>query len=51
VRVVKVIGGFGLLLAGTAMVFVPGPGRLTIAAADAREQTWQRRSEDGSRGQ
>jgi hypothetical protein len=49
VRVFKVIGGFGLLLAGTVMLFVPGPGWLTIAAGLAMladEYPWARRALD-----
>jgi len=49
VRVVKVIAGFGLLMAGIAMLFVPGPGWLTVAAGLAvlgAEFRWARRALD-----
>lgn len=48
-RVVKVIAGFTLLLAGIAMLALPGPGWLTIAAALAllaTEYAWARRALD-----
>jgi hypothetical protein len=48
-RVIKVVAGFGLLLAGTAMLVLPGPGLLTIAAGLAvlaAEFTWARRALD-----
>lgn len=32
VRVAKTVGGFALLIAGIAMLALPGPGWLTIAA-------------------
>ena len=46
VRVGKVIGGFLLLVAGIAMIALPGPGWLTIAAGLAilaGEFIWARR--------
>lgn len=45
-RVVKVIAGFSLLAAGAAMLALPGPGWLTIAAGLALlagEFRWARR--------
>ena len=45
-RVVKVAIGFALLVAGVAMLLLPGPGWLTIAAALAilaGEFPWARR--------
>jgi uncharacterized protein (TIGR02611 family) len=48
-RIMKIIGGLGLLVAGTVMVFVPGPGWLTIAAGLAllaNEFPWARRALD-----
>lgn len=48
-RVLKVIGGFGVLLAGIVMLAVPGPGLLTIAAGLAilaSEFSWARRALD-----
>jgi uncharacterized protein (TIGR02611 family) len=45
-RVVQVVLGFFLLLAGGAMLLLPGPGWLTIAlglALLAREYHWARR--------
>jgi len=47
VRVVKVIAGFALLVAGLVMLVVPGPGWLTIAAGLAvlaAEFVWARRA-------
>ena len=32
VRIVKIISGIGLLVAGIVMLVIPGPGWLTIAA-------------------
>ena len=49
-RIVKVVGGFGLLLAGAVMLVFPGPGWLTIAAGLAllaNEFHWARRALDG----
>ena len=46
VRLAKVIGGFVLLVAGIAMIALPGPGWLTIAAGLAilaGEFIWARR--------
>jgi putative transmembrane protein PGPGW len=46
-RVVKIVGGFGLLGCGVAMLALPGPGSLMIAAALAilaAEFEWARRS-------
>jgi uncharacterized protein (TIGR02611 family) len=48
-RVLKVFGGFGLLLAGIVMLLIPGPGWLTIAAGLAilaTEFPWARRALD-----
>jgi uncharacterized protein (TIGR02611 family) len=45
-RLVRVVAGFGLLAAGVAMLALPGPGWLTIAAGLAilaREFEWARR--------
>lgn len=49
VRLIKVIAGFGLLLAGVVMLVVPGPGWLTIAAGLAilaTEFAWAHRALD-----
>ena len=46
VRVAKIVGGFVLLVAGIAMIALPGPGWLTIAAGLAilaGEFLWARR--------
>jgi uncharacterized protein (TIGR02611 family) len=46
---IKVIAGFGVLLAGIVMLAVPGPGWLTIAAGLAilaAEFAWARRALD-----
>jgi len=46
VRVAKITGGFVLLGAGIAMIALPGPGWLTIAAGLALlagEYAWARR--------
>jgi len=48
-RVIKVIAGFGVLIAGIVMLAVPGPGWLTIAAGLAilaAEFPWARRALD-----
>lgn len=45
-RILKVVGGFALLLAGVVMLVLPGPGWLTIAgglALLATEFLWARR--------
>ena len=45
-RTAKIVGGFALLVAGLAMLALPGPGWLTIAAALAilaGEYVWARR--------
>jgi uncharacterized protein (TIGR02611 family) len=49
VRIAKIIAGFTLLIAGAAMVVLPGPGWLTIAAGLAilaGEFVWARRMLD-----
>ena len=46
IRIAKVIGGFVLLVAGIAMIALPGPGWLTVAAGLAilaGEFIWARR--------
>ena len=46
VRITKIVGGFVLLVAGIAMIALPGPGWLTIAAGLAilaGEFIWARR--------
>jgi uncharacterized protein (TIGR02611 family) len=46
VRIAKIAGGFLLLVAGIAMIALPGPGWLTIAAGLAilaGEFIWARR--------
>jgi uncharacterized protein (TIGR02611 family) len=46
IRVAKVVGGFVLLVAGIAMIALPGPGWLTIVAGLAilaGEFIWARR--------
>ena len=48
-RLIKVVAGFGVLLAGIVMLAVPGPGWLTIAAGLAilaAEFAWARRALD-----
>jgi uncharacterized protein (TIGR02611 family) len=48
-RIAKIVAGFALLVAGAAMVFLPGPGWLTIAAGLAilaGEFLWARRALD-----
>ena len=45
-RIAKIVGGFVLLVAGVAMIALPGPGWLTIAAGLAilaGEFLWARR--------
>jgi hypothetical protein len=52
-RYLKIIGGFVLLVAGAAMVVLPGPGWLTIAAGLALladEFPWARRELDRLKG-
>jgi uncharacterized protein (TIGR02611 family) len=49
VRLTKIIIGFGLLTGGIAMLALPGPGWLTIAAGLAllaAEFSWARRALD-----
>lgn len=49
-RFARIGGGFGLLVAGIAMLVLPGPGWVTIAAALAilaAEFAWARRMRDG----
>ncbi len=49
-RLAKLIAGFALLAAGVAMLALPGPGWLTIAAGLAilaDELPWARRMLDG----
>jgi uncharacterized protein (TIGR02611 family) len=48
-RVVKIVVGFALLVAGVAMLALPGPGWATIAAGLAllaAEFAWARRALD-----
>jgi len=48
-RFARIAGGFGLLVAGIAMLALPGPGWVTIAAALAilaAEFAWARRTRD-----
>ena len=52
-RLLKIIAGFALLIAGAAMVVLPGPGWLTIAlglAMLADEFPWARRALDRLKG-
>jgi hypothetical protein len=45
-RIVRIAGGSTLLVAGTAMLVLPGPGILTIAAGLAlleKDVAWARR--------
>jgi hypothetical protein len=52
-RYLKIVAGFGLLVAGAAMVVLPGPGWLTIAAGLALladEFPWARRELDRLKG-
>lgn len=52
-RYLKIIAGFALLIAGAAMVVLPGPGWLTIAAGLALladEFPWARRELDRLKG-
>jgi uncharacterized protein (TIGR02611 family) len=49
VRIIGIVAGFGLLAAGIAMLLLPGPGWLTIAAGLAllaAEFVWARRALD-----
>lgn len=51
-RVVRIAGGSTLLVAGTAMLVLPGPGILTIAAGIAvlsKDIAWARRLVERSR--
>ena len=48
-RIARIVGGFALLLAGAAMIVLPGPGIITIAlglAVLARDFEWARRMLD-----
>jgi uncharacterized protein (TIGR02611 family) len=48
-RLARIIGGFVLLIAGAAMLVLPGPGIITIAlglAVLARDFEWARRMLD-----
>lgn len=48
-RVARIVSGFALLLAGAAMILLPGPGWVTIAlglALLAPDFPWARRSLD-----
>jgi uncharacterized protein (TIGR02611 family) len=48
-RIVRVVAGFALLLAGAAMLVLPGPGWVTIAlglALLAQDFQWARRALD-----
>jgi uncharacterized protein (TIGR02611 family) len=52
-RIFKIVAGFALLIAGAAMVVLPGPGWLTIAAGLALladEFPWARRELDRLKG-
>jgi uncharacterized protein (TIGR02611 family) len=52
-RLLKIVAGFALLIAGAAMVVLPGPGWLTIAlglAMLADEFPWARRALDRLKG-
>jgi uncharacterized protein (TIGR02611 family) len=52
-RIAKIASGFALLIAGAAMVVLPGPGWLTIAAGLAvlaGEFPWARRALDRLKG-
>jgi uncharacterized protein (TIGR02611 family) len=52
-RILKIVVGFVLLVAGAAMVVLPGPGWLTIAlglAMLAEEFPWARRALDRLKG-
>jgi uncharacterized protein (TIGR02611 family) len=49
IRIARILAGFVLLLAGVAMLALPGPGWLTIAAGLAllaSEFAWARRALD-----
>ncbi|MGD2043017.1 MAG: PGPGW domain-containing protein [Acidimicrobiia bacterium] len=48
-RVARISGGFALITAGTAMIFLPGPGLLTIAGGLAllsKDVEWAGRASD-----
>ena len=48
-RIARIVAGFALLLAGAAMILLPGPGWVTIAlglALLAPDFPWARRSLD-----
>lgn len=48
-RLARIGGGFALLTAGTAMIFLPGPGLLTIAGGLAllsKDVEWAGRAAD-----
>jgi hypothetical protein len=48
-RVARIGGGFALITAGTAMLFLPGPGLLTIAGGLAllsQDVEWAGRASD-----
>lgn len=48
-RVARIGGGFALVTAGTAMLFLPGPGLLTIAGGLAllsKDVKWAGRASD-----
>lgn len=48
-RVARISGGFALITAGTAMIFLPGPGLLTIAGGLAllsKDVEWAGRAAD-----
>jgi tellurite resistance protein TerC len=48
-RIARIVGGFALLLAGAAMMVLPGPGIITIAlglAVLARDFEWAQRMLD-----
>jgi hypothetical protein len=48
-RVARIGGGFALITAGTAMLFLPGPGLLTIAGGLAllsKDVEWAGRASD-----
>lgn len=45
-RIARIIGGFGLVVAGSFMLFLPGPGILTISAGLAllaKDVAWAER--------
>lgn len=48
-HIARIVGGFGLIVAGSFMLFLPGPGILTIAAGLAllaKELPWAGRLTD-----